>query len=221
VTVEDPSDSTVKVDADTETAILDEEDDLDESGDSSSIAEDEEFFFPAPTERNLVEAAANGTSIAVSLVANIAAMLISFIALIKFLDAVLFKLGAMVGIVLSFQIVCGWLFFPVAWVLGTPLDDCGTVASLIGTKLFLNEFVAYADLSEMIGKHRAISIRGELIATYALCGFSNFASIGIQVGGLSAMCPEKKNVYCALVVSAMIAGNTCCFLTATVAGILS
>ena len=77
------------------------------------------------------------------------------------------------------------------------------------------------DLSVMIGEHRTISTRGELVATYALCGFCNFATMGVQVGGLSAMCPEKKNVFCALVVSAMIAGNTCCFMTATVAGILS
>jgi nucleoside permease NupC len=221
VTVDSPSDSTALPDKDAEQPMLDKESDSDESEDTSAVAGGEEFFFPAPTEKNLVEAAANGASIAISLAANIAAMLIAFIALINFLDAVLFKLGAMVGIHLSFEIVCGWLFFPVAWILGTPFEDCGTVASLIGTKLFVNEFIAYQKLSDMIGDDRTITARGELVATYALCGFSNFASIGIQVGGLSALCPEKKNVYVALVVSAMVAGNTCCFLTATVAGILA
>lgn len=221
VTVDKPSDSIAPQEKDAEQAMIDGESDSDESEDASAIAGDDEFFFPTPTEKNLVEAAANGASLAISLAANIAAMLIAFIALIELLNAVLFKLGAMVGITLSFKIVCGWLFFPVAWIIGAPWEDCGTVASLIGTKLFVNEFIAYKELSEMIGDDRTITARGELVATYALCGFSNFASIGIQVGGLSALCPEKRNVYVALVLSAMIAGNTCCFLTATVAGILA
>ncbi|CAK0900477.1 unnamed protein product [Prorocentrum cordatum] len=218
VTVEKPSDNKGLITA----SDSDVEDDAsDATGDTTATAEDTEFVFPAPSEKNIVEAAANGSSIAIALVLNIAAMLISFLSLIAFLDTVLLKLGAMVRITLSFEVVCGWLFFPVAWIIGTPYEDCGTVASLIGTKIFLNEFVAYQKLSTMIGVHRAISPRGELIATYSLCGFSNVASIGVQVGGLAALCPEKKYVYVSLVVSAMIAGNTCCLMTAAVAGILS
>jgi nucleoside permease NupC len=237
IALDEPSDSTppvdsgstALVDADAEKAMLDDNVRTDDSRDaSSSAAVDADFFFPAPAEKNLVEAAANGASLAIGLAANIAAMLVAFIALIAFLDAMLGNFGAMVNVKLSFQIVCSWMFYPIAWILGTPLEDCGTVASLIGTKLSVNEFMAYNHLSLMLPKEndgvmteRTISHRGELVATYALCGFSNFASIGIQVGGLSALVPEKKKVYVALVFSAMIAGNTCCFLTAAVAGILS
>jgi nucleoside permease NupC len=210
-----------------------------EDGDSSAyamvVSDDEEaakavdsrkdigssFEFPESAEGNVVEAAANGASMAIGLVANIAAMLISFLSLVYALNMVLGKIGGMVNVPLSFEIICELVFMPIAWLLGTPPADCRKVARLIGTKIFLNEFVAYQNLSELLKEEpRGISKRAELIATYALCGFSNVGSIGVQLGGLTAICPEKRHVYAALVVSAMIAGNTCCFLTATVAGIL-
>ncbi|XP_077999827.1 solute carrier family 28 member 3-like [Glandiceps talaboti] len=171
-------------------------------------------------ERNVIEAASNGASTAVSLVANIAANLIAFIALLAFVNAVLGWLGGMVGYPeLSFEVICSYVFMPVAWIMGTPWDDCHIVAELIGTKTFLNEFVAYDTLAKEIAKG-TISKRGEVIATYALCGFANVGSVGIQLGGITPMCPARKADLAEVAVRALIAGTIACFMTACVAGVL-
>ncbi|XP_077999869.1 solute carrier family 28 member 3-like [Glandiceps talaboti] len=171
-------------------------------------------------ERNVIEAASNGASTAVSLVANIAANLIAFIALLAFVNAVLSWLGGMVGYPeLSFEVICSYVLMPVAWLMGTPWEDCHIVAELIGIKTFLNEFVAYAKLSVILKEGR-ISKRGELIATYALCGFSNISALGIQLGGITPMCPARKTDLAEVAVRALIAGSIACFMTACVAGVL-
>jgi len=194
-----------------------------ENGDNEA-ADSDHFEFPPCSENNIIEAAGNGAHIAIDLVLNIGAMLIAFLALLKVVDGVLGYLGGLVDIEgLCFQLICSYVFFPVAWLLGAPYNDCFEVATLIGTKIFLNEFVAYKDLAKLL-EHpdgSLLSPRGEMTATYALCGFSNVGSIGVTMGALSTLCPERQSTFAKLVISAMISGNVVCFLTATMAGVLS
>ncbi|XP_029378313.1 sodium/nucleoside cotransporter 1 [Echeneis naucrates] len=184
-------------------------------------------------EQNILEAASNGASASIGLVANIAANLIAFLAILGFINQALSWLGGMVGYPLvTFQLICSYLFMPVAFMMGIPYDESFTVAELIGIKLFLNEFVAYEKLSmlkknrlsgleEIIGGERQwISIRSETIATYALCGFANFSSLGIVIGGLSSICPARRSDIASLVFRAMITGTTVSLVNACIAGIL-
>ncbi|XP_070579751.1 solute carrier family 28 member 3-like isoform X2 [Ptychodera flava] len=177
-------------------------------------------------QRNVIEAASSGASTAVSLVGNIAANLIAFIALLEFLNAVLSWLGGMVGYEeLSFELICSYVFMPIAWLMGTPWEDCHLVAELIGIKTFINEFVAYARLAEILENRgipgsKTISKRGEVIATYALCGFANIGSVGIQLGGITPMCPQRKGDLAEVAIRALIAGTVACFMTACIAGVL-
>jgi len=170
-----------------------------------------------------IDALAKGTIISIPLVANIAAMLITFNALIGFLNAVIGYFGERVGIVgedkLSFEKICGWVLYPIAWLMGTPSSDCDSLGELLGIKVIVNEFVAYDKLR---GKYCGgdLSARGVLIATYALCGFANLGSIGIQLGGLGPLAPNRQDAMTKVVFRAMIAGNIACFMTACVAGIL-
>ncbi|CAG5116017.1 unnamed protein product, partial [Candidula unifasciata] len=154
------------------------------------------------TERNLIEAASNGASMSIKLVANIAVNLIAFVALLQFVNATLVWLGDRVGYDgLTFQLICSYIFWPLAFLMGADQDDCRVIAQLIGTKTFLNEFVA----------------RSVVIATYALCGFSNLSSMGIQLGALGAMAPHRKSDMSKIVFRAMLAGNVACFVTACIA----
>lgn len=171
------------------------------------------------TEKNALEAAANGASIAIPLVANIAANLISFIAFIYFLDGVFAWMGALVGWTIDFETLLGYIFMPMAFMMGVEWQDCDEVGQLIGIKTIINEFVAYSKLGEYIDEG-AISIRSQTIATYALCGFSNLSSIGIQLGCLGAMAPERKEDFARIALRALISGSAACFMTACVAGAL-
>lgn len=190
-----------------------------ETGGAKDDADDNHFEFEPVTDNNIIEAAGSGAALAISLVANIAAMLIAFLSLVSLLDSVLGHLGTNVGVPnLSFGMICGYFFFPLAWLIGCPYEDCFPVAKLIGTKVFVNEFAAYLD---MVKVRDSLTDRGELVATYALCGFSNFASIGIQLGALSALAESRKGELAKLVLSAMISGNIVCFMTASYASILS
>lgn len=185
--------------------------------------DDEHFEFPPSSENNIIEAAGNGAHLAIDLVLNIGAMLIAFFSLLKVINMLLGYLGGLVDVPdLCFDMICGTALWPLAWLLGTPHQDCYTVARLIGTKIFANEFLAYSDLAKLLkDPDEELHPRAELAATYALCGFSNIGSIGVQLGCLAALCPERSRVFAKLVVSAMISGNVVCFLTATVAGILN
>ncbi|XP_037624633.1 sodium/nucleoside cotransporter 1 [Sebastes umbrosus] len=184
-------------------------------------------------EGNILEAASSGASASIGLVANIAANLIAFLAILDFINKALSWLGGMVGYpLITFQIICSYVFMPVAFMMGVPYDESFTVAELIGTKLFLNEFVAYEKLSvlknnriggldEVVGGVRQwISVRSEVITTFALCGFANFSSLGIMIGGLSSICPSKRGVVSSLVLRAMITGTCVSLINACVAGIL-
>ncbi|XP_040585439.1 sodium/nucleoside cotransporter 1 isoform X2 [Mesocricetus auratus] len=169
--------------------------------------------------QNLVEAASAGAAVSVKIVANIAANLIAFLAVLAFINAALSWLGDMVDIQgLSFQLICSYILRPVAFLMGVAWEDCPVVAELLGIKLFLNEFVAYQELSqykqrrlagaeEWLGdKKQWISVRAEILTTYALCGFSNFSSIGIMLGGLTSLVPQRRSDFSQIVLRALITG---------------
>ncbi|CAG0891607.1 unnamed protein product [Cyprideis torosa] len=169
------------------------------------------------SEANALDAAATGASNAISLVANICANLIAFISFVAFLNAVVEWLCLLVGWEgVTFEFLVGRIFMPLAWCLGVPWKDCGKVGELIGLKTVVNEFVAYAKLQEFT-EAQAISERSIVISTYALCGFSNLASVGVQLGGLGAMAPERRSDLSKVVFRALIAGSMACFLTACIA----
>lgn len=170
------------------------------------------------SETNVIEAAANGAAEAVGLVANIGGMLIAFISIIAMLDSWVGYLGIRVGWeAASFSSICGYLFYPFAWLMGIHPDDCLQIGELLGKKVFLNEMIAYQELEHI---RNSLQARSFLIATYALCGFANFGSIGIQLGSLIALVPNRRKDFVRLVFSAMIAGNLVCFMTACIAGVL-
>ncbi|XP_064613628.1 solute carrier family 28 member 3-like isoform X2 [Liolophura sinensis] len=177
-------------------------------------------------ERNVLEAAASGASSAIMLVANVAANLIAFLAMLAFVNAMLGWFGSMVDHPeLSFQLICSYIFMPVAFLMGVDWEDAGIIGELIGIKTFLNEFVAYKDLSVYIANRKAciqpaISMRSEVIATYALCGFANLSSIGIQLGGIGPMAPNRKGDLASIALRALTAGIITSLITSCVAGLL-
>jgi nucleoside transporter len=176
------------------------------------------YDIPKSDDVNVVDAATKGAVIGFQLVLNITANLIAFLAIIEMLDQLIIYLGNRVDIEVSFNILCELVFYPVAWLMGVDPEDCRLVAGVIGLKVFANEFVAYEVLAFQYKD--LISERSFYIASYALAGFSNFSSIGIQLGGLTPLAPNQGKKLAKLVFSAMIAGNTACFMTACIAGIL-
>ncbi len=169
---------------------------------------------------NVIDAAAQGAGEGLKLALNVGAMLLAFIALIAALNALLGVVGGWVGLDgLSLELIFSWVGRPLAWLMGVPWEEAGRVGQLLGTKTVINEFVGYQQLSEMI-KAGQISERSEIIATYALCGFSNFSSIAIQIGGIGSMAPERKSDLARIGLRAMIAGSLACFQTAVIAGLL-
>ncbi|CAG0891715.1 unnamed protein product, partial [Darwinula stevensoni] len=172
------------------------------------------------TEVNALDAAAHGANSVIMLVANIVANLIAMLAFVAFLNAVIAWFAALVDLQgITFEYLISLPLIPVAWVMGVEWSQCHHVAELIGIKTVLNEFVGYQRLQEM-QKASILSERSEIIATYALCGFANLGSIGILMGALSGLIPERRSEISKLVVRAMIAGNMACLLTACVAGTL-
>lgn len=177
------------------------------------------------TAANGIDAVATGAIEGLKLVGNIAAMLIAFLALVALVNAVLGWLGGLIGLPqLSLELIFSFLLAPVAWLMGVPWADCGQVGVLLGKKTILNEFIAYLDLKELIEKSKAgtseFSERAIIIATYALCGFSNIGSIGIQIGGIGGIAPERQADLARLGVRALLGGSLACFMTACIAGIL-
>src|SRR6266516_1544561 len=170
------------------------------------------------TDVNVLDAAARGTGEGQHLMLNVIAMLISFIALIALVNG---RFGWIHGLVPWFpetlQTVLGWIFRPIAWVMGVPWHDSGTVGSLLGERMVVNEFVAFAHLGPMKGTLDPVSFT---IATFALCGFANLSSVGIQIGGIGALAPDRKHDLARLGFRAMIAGTLANFLSATLAGML-
>jgi nucleoside transporter len=170
---------------------------------------------------NVVEALTNGAIFAIQLAANIAAIVLTFLAIIKAIDGGLSYFFGLLGWPeASFATISGYVFWPVSFLMGVPAADCLKVGQLLGYKIFANEFVAYLEMVKLKAAGE-ISERGFMIATYALCGFSNFGSIGIQLGGLIPMAPNKKEVMIKIVFSAMVAGNLACFMTAAIAAVVT
>ena len=167
---------------------------------------------------NLLGAIARGTTDGLHMALNIAAMLISFLALIALLDGILGGIHAHVGwFPASLESILGVLFAPVAWVIGIPWRDCTAIGNLLGVRMVLNELVAYS----MLGPQRAaLDPRSFTIATFALCGFANFSSIGIQMGGIGALAPNKKSELAKLGLRAMLAGTIANLMSASIAGML-
>jgi concentrative nucleoside transporter, CNT family len=163
------------------------------------------------TDVNIIDAAGRGTSEGLQLAMNVGAMLISFVALIALVNAGLGLAG------LSLQQIFGWVFAPVAWSLGVPWHDAAAVGNLLGTRMVLNEFIAFAQLGAM---KETLDPRSFTIATFALCGFANFASIGMQIGGIGALAPTRRGDLARLGLRAMIAGTLANFVTAIIVGFL-
>lgn len=177
---------------------------------------------------NALEAISNGTVDGVKLAVNVAAMLIVFVSLIALANYMLDKLGYFTGLNdliaetsrydgLSFQYILGKALSPIAWLMGVPWQDTAIIGQLLGEKTIINEFVAYPNLGRLQDEITAKSL---IMGTYVLCGFANFASIGIQVGGIGALAPEKKPILAKYGVLALIAGTLACMMTATMVGML-
>jgi len=169
---------------------------------------------------NVLDAAARGASEGMQLALNVGAMLLAFIAIIAMVNGLLGWLGGFVGYAgITVQALLGYLLAPLAWIMGIPWADSVVIGSLLGVKTVLNEFVAYLELAKLapsLSHHRSL-----VIATYALCGFANFGSIGVQLGGISPLAPERRGDLARIALRAMIGGSLAAFMTACVIGMLT
>ncbi len=182
------------------------------------------------TASNVIDAAASGAGDGLRLALNIAAMLLAFIALIALINAPLTWFGEVTGLAewlgrpTDLSTIFGFVLAPIAWVIGVPWEDAMVVGSLIGQKVVINEFVAYMQLAEIVNGNVegvALTDRGRLIATYALCGFANFSSIAIQIGGIGGLAPERRPDLARLGLRAVLGGTIATLMTATIAGVLT
>jgi CNT family concentrative nucleoside transporter len=183
---------------------------------------------------NAIDAAARGAGEGLTLALNVGAMLLAFIALIALLNAVLGFVSDLTrlsdllqnsgavepGGRLTLELLFGWLLAPLAWVMGVPWRDATEIGTLLGIKTVLNEFVSYLRLSTLLSGAGDLSPRSVVIATYALCGFANFSSIAIQIGGIGGIAPSRRSDLARIGLRAMIAGSLAAFMTATIAGML-
>lgn len=184
---------------------------------------------------NLLDAISRGTTDGLKLAINVGAMLLVFTALIYMANQILmYTIGDWTGLNeyvkaatnnrfegFTFTYLLGLIFAPFAWILGVPAQDVLLIGQLLGQKTVINEFVAYAELNTMREAGLAMSKKSELIATYALCGFSNFASIGIQIGGIGAIAPSQRQNLTELGIKSLIGGTIACFFTAVIAGLFA
>ncbi|MEM9949132.1 MAG: NupC/NupG family nucleoside CNT transporter [Cyanobacteria bacterium P01_D01_bin.36] len=180
---------------------------------------------------NVIDAVATGASEGVKIAVGIAAMVIAFLGLLTAINGLLGWAGGLVGVPqLSLELVMSYVLAPMAWLMGVAWSDCSQVAVLLGKKVILNEFIAYSSLQQVMsgvsvipGQEQLaveVSERSITIATYALCGFANLGSIGIQIGGLSALAPKRQSELAELGLRAMIGGTLASFMTAAIAGFL-
>lgn len=163
---------------------------------------------------NVIDAVSHGAADGMKIAINVIAMLIGFIALIAFINWGLGKIYPQ----LSLDFIFGKLFYPLAWVMGVPAADVETVATLMGQKLTINEFVAFDTLTHRLAE--PLSEKGTMIASFAICGFANFSSVGMQIGGIGALAPERRNDLAKLGIRALIAGTLASYLSACIAGML-
>lgn len=181
------------------------------------------------TSSNLIEAISNGASDGLMLTLNVAAMLLAFIALIALADFCLEnttlwaqrKLGVVTPVAVNLSFILGWAFAPIAWLMGISPGECRTAGELLGIKMVATEFMAYEQLGAILKSPApGLSERSGVILTYALCGFSNFASIGIQVGGIGALAPERRRELTEIAFKAMLGGTLACCMTGCIAAVL-
>jgi CNT family concentrative nucleoside transporter len=168
---------------------------------------------------NSIDALCRGASEGVALAINVMAMLIAFVAIVALVNFLLTRGQEAVGVAtpVTLQAIFGWINAPFAWLMGVPQKDCVEIGAVLGERIVLNEFMGYLSLT---AKKAELDQRSFIIATYALCGFANFSSIAIQIGGIGALAPSRRSDLAALGLRAMIGGLLACYLTATVVGIL-
>ncbi|GFS24401.1 sodium/nucleoside cotransporter [Elysia marginata] len=170
--------------------------------------------------RSVLDAAVRGAQDAVSIVVAVVATIIAFLSILSFLNSVVGYLGELVnvsGLSLEQKLVA-YPLMPVSYVLGVAWEDCGPVSEVIGLKTFVNELVGYQRLEEIVRSGGIKHVRSQVIAMYALCGFSNPTTVGVTLGGLSAMVPEKREVIVNIILMSWLAGCLACFMTAAWAG---
>ncbi|MCG2588673.1 NupC/NupG family nucleoside CNT transporter [Rhodohalobacter sulfatireducens] len=177
------------------------------------------------TDANGIDAAATGAGVGLKLAANVGAMLLAFIALLAMGNYFLAEIGNLVGLnqalgfELTIETLLGWVIAPIAFIVGVPWADAINMGSLIGTKVVLNEFVAYLQLADMV-EQNTLSPKTITMATFALCGFANFSSIAIQIGGIGGLAPSRKSELASFGLLAVLAGTLANLMTATIAGML-
>lgn len=168
---------------------------------------------------NGLDALCRGASDGAMLTINVMAMLIAFVAVVALANGLLSWLLGIVGVqnAIPLQTLFGWLNYPFAWLMGVPLKDCFAVGQILGERIVLNEFIGYLSLAKV---KDTLDPRSIMLTTYALCGFANFASIAIQIGGIGSMMPERRADLAKIGLRAMVGGLLACYVTATIAGIL-
>jgi concentrative nucleoside transporter, CNT family len=179
------------------------------------------------SDANGIDAAATGAGVGLKLAANVGAMLLAFIALLAMGNYFLFQAGELTGLnallpadmELTIETLLGWVLAPIAFLIGVPWEDAVNVGSLLGTKVVLNEFVAYLQMADMVADDM-LTPKSITMATFALCGFANFSSIAIQIGGIGGLAPGRKSELAQFGILAVIAGTMANLMTATIAGIL-
>ena len=171
---------------------------------------------------NVIDAAAGGAADGMRLALNVGAMLIAFLALIALFNGLLGWGLGLVGVEgVTLEMVLGYVFAPVAWLIGVPMSDAAQIGSLFGVKMVANEFVAFQMLADGLATGSALSPKSVIIATYALTGFANFSSIAIQIGGIGGIAPSRRQDLSTLGLRAMLGGTTATWMTATLAGVLA
>lgn len=178
------------------------------------------------TDANGIDAAATGAGVGLKLAANVGAMLLAFIALLAMGNYFLFEIGEITGLNnafpdfnLTIEALLGWVIAPIAFIVGVPWADAVNMGSLLGTKVVLNEFVAFLQMADMV-EQGVLSPKTITMATFALCGFANFASIAIQIGGIGGLAPDRKSELASFGLLAVLAGSLANLMTATIAGML-
>lgn len=173
---------------------------------------------PPRTAASTMDAVTHGTTDGVKILLNVVAMLIVLVALVSLLNSLLAFLPDVAGGPLTLQRMLGWVMAPVVWLIGIPWAEAHVAGSLMGTKTILNEFLAYLELSKL--EPGVLSERSRIIMTYALCGFANFGSLGIMIGGLSVMAPERRGEIVSLGVKSIVSGTLATLMTGAVVGVI-
>jgi CNT family concentrative nucleoside transporter len=178
-----------------------------------------QVVLPPPPGDNMASVITKGAIDGLQVLLNVITMLIVLVGLVSIANDIIGLLPDVLGAPLTLQRIFGWFMTPIAWLIGIPWGEAGTAGALLGTKTVLNELIAYTDLSKLPMGH--LTERSRLIMTYALCGFANFSSIGIAIGGLSAMVPERRPDIIALAPRTLVSGTLATCLSGAVVGILT